>query len=189
MLFTRTAMTIDMGSLGARLEEELRQHKGKYILQGILFILAGTLAAMIPTATALSAELLLGVIILGIGALQLMLTLRARMHWWSLLSSILSIAIGLIMIWKPLPVLLTFVTLLAIFMTLEGIFELFLAFQFRPLRNWGWMLFSGTITLLLALLLWIGFPAFDILYMGWIIAANLLLYGVSLLMLVWRVSP
>ena len=85
-----------------------------------------------------------------------------------------------------MPLLLAFVTVLALFMTIEGILELMLAFQFRPVRNWGWMLFSGSFTLLLAVMLWIGFPVFDVLYLGWVIALNLIFYGISLLMLVWR---
>ena len=48
------------------------------------------------------------------------------------------------------------------------------------------MLFSGIATLVMALILWIGFPVFDVLYLGWVIAINLVLYGLSLLMLVWR---
>ncbi len=188
MLFTKAAMTADTGTLSMRLEEELRNHKAKYIIQGLIFVIAGVLAASMPAATALNVELLVGAILLLTGILQMALTIRSRMHWWSALSAFLSIGIGVLMLWKPFPVLLAFVTLLALFMTLEGIFELFLAFQFRPLRNWNWMLFSAVITLVLAAILWIGFPAFDILYLGWVIAANLLLYGLSLLMLVWRVG-
>jgi uncharacterized membrane protein HdeD (DUF308 family) len=108
------------------------------------------------------------------------------MSGWSLLSSCLSLAIGVIMLWHPLPILLAFVTLLAIFMTVEGTLELLLAFQFRPVRNWSWMFFSGIATLVMAVILWIGFPVFDVLYLGWVIAINLVLYGLSLLMLVWR---
>jgi uncharacterized membrane protein HdeD (DUF308 family) len=50
------------------------------------------------------------------------------------------------------------------------------------------MLFAAIITLALAAVLWLGFPTFDILYLGWIIAANLLLYGLSLWMLVWKIA-
>lgn len=189
MLFTKTTLTtVDLDELSARLEGELRNHKAKYILQGMIFIIGGVLAAAMPGATALNAELLIGAIILITGVFQLVLTIRSHMHWWSLLSAFLSIAIGTIMLWKPFTVLLAFVTLLAVFMTMEGVFELMLAFEFRPLRNWSWMLLSAVITLMLAAVLWIGFPAFDVLYLGWVIAANLLLYGFSLLMLVWKVS-
>lgn len=188
MLFAKTAIKRDVGDLAARLEQELRAHKGKYIVQGMIFVIGGVLAAAMPAATALNAELLVGVILLVTGIFQLVLTLRSRMHWWSMMSSLLSILIGIFMLWKPLSVLLAFVTLLALFMTVEGMCELLLALQFRPLRNWSWMLFSGIVTLALAVVLWIGFPAFDILYVGWIIAANLLLYGISLLLLVWKIA-
>jgi uncharacterized membrane protein HdeD (DUF308 family) len=181
-------MEKDMGALRARFEENVRTHKSKYIFQGTVFIICGILAAALPAATALSVELMIGVVLAFSGIFQLVLTIKSKMHWWSLLSALLSIAVGTIMIWRPLAGLLAVVTLLAIFMTAEGIFELLLAWQFRPLRNWSWMLFSGIVTLILAIILWIGFPAFDVLYLGWVVAINLILYGVSLMMLVWRVA-
>lgn len=187
MLFTKTMIvTGDLGAMTARIKQELREHKGKYIFQAMIFIIAGVLAAAFPATTALNVELIIGAILLLTGIFQFVLTLKSKMHWWSLLSACLSIAIGVIMLWKPLPVLLAFVTLLAIFMTMEGILELLLAFQFRPMRNWGWMLFSGVVTLVMAVILWVGFPIVDVLYLGWMIAINLIFYGLSLLMLVWK---
>ncbi len=189
MSLTKIAATTgDSGALGARVEQELRNHKGKYIFQGLIFVLAGALVAAFPGVTALNTELLIGVILLLTGGFQLILTLRSKMHWWSLLSACLSIVVGIVILWKPMPVLLTLVTLLAIFMTQEGLLELLLAFEFRPVRNWRWMLFSGVITLVLAAVLWIGFPAFDVFYLGWVIAINLIFYGLSLLMLVWKIA-
>ncbi|HUO03918.1 MAG TPA: DUF308 domain-containing protein [Candidatus Binataceae bacterium] len=189
MSLTKIAATLgDSEALAARVEQELRNHKGKFIVQGMVFILAGALAAGLPGATALNTELVIGVILLLTGAFQMILTLRSKLHWWSLLSAGLSIAIGIVILWKPLPVLLTIVTVLAIFMTLEGLLELMLAFEFRGARNWRWMLFSGIISLVLAAVLWIGFPGFDLFYLGWVIAVNLICYGVSLLLLVWKIA-
>lgn len=187
MLVTKTMITTgNLDAMGARIERELRNHKGKYILQGTVFLVTGILAAAFPATTALNVELIVGAILLFTGVFQLILTLKSKMHWWALFSAGLSIVIGAVMLWQPLAVLLAFVTLLAIFMTVEGLLELLLAFQFRPARNWNWMLFSGIVTLVLAIVLWIGFPAFDILYLGWVIAINLIFYGLSLLMLVWK---
>jgi uncharacterized membrane protein HdeD (DUF308 family) len=188
MLSGQTSLgMVDMNTLRVRFERELRTHKGKYIFQGTIFIILGILAAALPAATALSVELMVGVVLLFSGVFQLVLTIKSKMHWWSILSALFSVAVGAVMIWKPMAGLLALVTLIAIFMTIEGIFELLLAWQFRPVRNWGWMLFSGIVTLVLAVILWIGFPAFDVLYLGWVIAINLILYGLSLMMLVWRV--
>lgn len=188
MLFNKSILAgQNLGTLGERVEQHLRDHKGKYIFQGIIFIVAGVLSAMLSSVTVLHTELLIGVVLLVTGVFQLVLTLRSKMHWWSLLSAVLSIVIGLFIVWKPFPVLMSIVTLLAVFMTAEGLFELFLAFRFRPLRSWSWMIFSSVVTLTMAAVLWIGYPTFDILYLGWIVAVNLILYGLSLLMLVWSV--
>ena len=158
MSFKQTSVIVDVDVLRKRFEQELRNHKGKYIFQGTVFMILGILAAALPAATALSVELLIGVVLLLSGIFQLILTLKSKMHWWSILSAVLSISVGIVMLWKPMAGLLAVVTLLAIFMTLEGLFQLFLAFEFRPLRNWGWMFFSGLVTLLLAVVLWLGFP-------------------------------
>ena len=154
----QTGITADLDALRTRFEQNLREHKSKYIFQGTVFIILGILAAALPAATALSVELMIGVVLLLSGIFQLVLTLKSKMHWWSMLSALLSITAGVAMLWKPLAGLLAVVTLLALFMTLEGLFELLLAWQFRPMRNWSWMLFSGIVTLLLAIILWLGFP-------------------------------
>ena len=185
MLFEKTTMQADAASR-THPAQGFREHKGKYVLQGMVFIAVGALAAALPTATAISVELVIGLALLFSGMFQLVMTLRSKTHWWSLLSSLLSIAVGGVMMWHPLTGLFAVVTLLAVFMTLEGIFEVLLALQFQPTRNWGWMLFSGIVTLLLAALLWLGFPNLDVLYLGWIIAINFILYGLSLMMLAWR---
>ena len=84
--------------------------------------------------------------------------------------------------------MLVIVTLLAVFMTIEGVFELLLVWQLRPGRKWSWMLFPGIITPVLAVMLWIGSPAFGVVYLSLVIAVNFILYGLSLMMLVWRVA-
>ena len=189
MLFAKTTLTtMDIESVGALIEEQLREHRNKYIFLGILFIVCGILSAAVPSITALNVALFIGVVLLATGALQLIVTLKAKTHWWSLLSAVLSLTCGLFVLWKPLAVLLALVTLMAIFLTVEGIFEILLAYQFRMIRNWGWMFVSGLVTLALAVILWMGYPTIGIFYLGWVIAVNFVLYGVSLLMLVWRVT-
>jgi uncharacterized membrane protein HdeD (DUF308 family) len=189
MLFTKTTLTtMDFDSIGERIEQQLHDHRDKYILEGVLFIVCGILAAAMPSIMALNVALLIGVVLLVTGVLQLVLTVKAKTHWWSLLSALLSILCGLFVLWKPLAMLLAIVTLMAVFLTVEGIFEILLSYQFRMIRNWGWMFFSGLITLGLAVILWIGYPTIGVLYLGWVIAINFILYGTSLLMLVWRLT-
>lgn len=190
MVLAKAAITAPGGlaGLGERISAEIRTHKTKYIFQAGTFIVSGILTAALPGATSLNTELLVGIALLVTGIFQAVLTLQSKTHMWSLLSALLSIIFGAVILWKPLVVLQMVVTAIALFMTIEGLLELFIAFEFRPARNWHWMLVSGMFTLLLAMVTWIGFPAFDILYLSWVIAANLIMYGVSLMMLVWRAA-
>ncbi len=174
----------DMRELESRIKQHLKINKAKYIFQGLIFVIAGVLALIVPFAAALSVELIFGSILLVTGVFQLIFTIKSGGYPWAVLSALLSIGIGTLILWKPFPILIAFVVLLAIFMTVESIFEFCLAFQFRSLPNWGWMLFSAITTLVLAVIIWVGLPVFGIVYFGWMIAVNLLLYGLSLLMLV-----
>ena len=120
MLVSKAAMTVDVDALKTRFEQELRRHKGKYVFQGTVFIILGILAAILPVATTLSVELLIGAVLLLSGIFQLALSLKSNMHWWSLLSAALSITIGTVMIWKPFAGLLAIVALMVIFLMMEG---------------------------------------------------------------------
>lgn len=141
MSFKQTSVMVEIDVARERFEQEVRNHKNKYIFQGTVFMILGILSAALPEATALSVELLIGGILLVSGILQFVLTVRSKMHWWSILSALLSIFTGILMLWKPLIGLLAVATLLAIFMTIEGFIELLLAFEYRRIRNWGWMFF------------------------------------------------
>ena len=187
-MFFKSSITTsgNLETFNMKIERDLLEHRRKYFLQGVLFIVAGLLAAAFPATTAFNVEFIIGVILLLTGILQLILTLKSKRHGWALLSATLSIATGLLLLWQPLPMLMAYVTVLAVFMTIEGILEILLSFRFRPALNWDWMFLSGIVTLVLATVLWIGSPIFDALYLGWIIAFNLVLYGLSLLMLVGK---
>lgn len=174
--------------LRARIEHSIRSYRGWYILQGILFICFGLIAAILPSVTALSAALFIGALLLVSGIFQILASSIAGMHWWAFLSALLSIIIGGWMLWMPLAGLMAIVIAVAVFFAIEGALEIMLALEFRPVQNWGWMLVSGIATLLLSILLFSGFPGWSIFYLGLLIAINFVFYGISLLMLVWSIS-
>jgi len=164
----------------------ISDYRGWYIFQGAAFLFFGFLAAILPGVTAISATLLISALLLITGSLQLIASFKSRMHWWSFLSALLSIAVGGWILWIPLSGILALVMMVAIFFTVEGAVEILLAFEFLHMHNWGWMLVSGIATLALSALLWIGFPGLSPLYLGLLIAINFIFYGFSLLMLAAR---
>jgi len=164
-----------------RIESNIAEHRGWYMFQGTVFILAGILAMTLPSVTALGFELLIGALLLISGLIQVFASFRSKTHWWALLSGIASVVVGGLMLFNPAAGTLALATILAIFLAIEGITEILLSLQFRPARNWVWLLLSGLVSLGLGVLLFAGWPGATVVFLGIIIGINFLLYGVSLL--------
>jgi len=102
---------------------------------------------------------------------------------WSLLTALLAILFGLILIFRPLAGALTLTMVLVAFFILEGITAIVLAVRHREhLRSWGWVLFSGIVDLLLAFLIWDGWPSSADWAIGLLVGINMLFFGLSLVM-------
>jgi uncharacterized membrane protein HdeD (DUF308 family) len=102
---------------------------------------------------------------------------------WSMLSALLAVLLGLILIARPLAGVLTLTMVLIAFFILEGITAIVVAVQHREqLRSWGWVLFSGIVDLLLAYLIWAGWPSSADWAIGLLVGINMVFLGLSLLM-------
>jgi len=76
-----------------------------------------------------------------------------------------------------------FTLVLASFLLVYGIFALVLAFQMRPLRGWGWVLFDGIITILLGILIWAHWPFNSDWVVGTLFGISIFISGVTRLMM------
>jgi uncharacterized membrane protein HdeD (DUF308 family) len=102
---------------------------------------------------------------------------------WSMLTAVLAIALGLILILRPLAGVLTLTMVLIAFFIVEGVASILVAIQHRQhLRSWGWLLFSGIVDLLLAYLIWAGWPSSADWAIGLLVGVNMLFFGLSLVM-------
>lgn len=178
----------DYQALKERIESAIAHHRPWYMFQAMIFIIGGILAMVLPQATALGVELLIGVLLLVSGLVQGIASLRSKLHWWSLLSSLAAIIIGGLMLGYPLTGTVALATVLAVFLAIEGALETLLALEFRPAKNWGWLLASGIVSMVLAALLFAGWPEITVLFLGVIVGINLLFYGVALLALTLHVK-
>lgn len=163
------------------------QHNWGWLLAlGILWIILGTAAIVMPFAATLAVELLLGGLLVVGGVGQLIQTFRCR-GWQgfaiNLLSGLLALGIGVILLLYPLQGILTVTLLLAAFFVAEGIFKLIMAYQHRTFPNWGWVMFSGVLSLVIGLLIWLGWPSSAIWAIGMLVGIEFIFSGWSLVML------
>lgn len=179
----KNALFIRQGfnSSSSQIIKAVSKHKGLFYFQSAFFIIAGTLAIVLPHATAVGIELLIAALILSGGLIQGIATIRSHNHWWSLLSSAAAIVLGTVMLLNPIAGAIALATILAIFLVIEGITEIFLAIKLRPAVNWALLFTSGIIALILAVLVFIGWPSTTLAFLGIIVDVNFILYGVSTL--------
>jgi uncharacterized membrane protein HdeD (DUF308 family) len=146
----------------------------------------GLVAVALPHVTTLAVELFVGWLFFVGGLFRALTVLKARHapgFWWSLLTAVLALAFGLVLIAKPTEGVLTLTMVLILLFIVEGVAAISIALDLRRhLRNWGWTFFSGFVVLVLAYLLWQGWPATADWVIGLLVGINMFMLGVSLAM-------
>ena len=97
-----------------------------------------------------------------------------------LLMGVLMILTGLYMFSRPIEALASMTLLLAAYLIVTGIVEIFAGFGARPEPGWGWMVTSAVVTLLLGLMLWRQFPISGVWAIGTLFGIKLVMTGVSM---------
>jgi uncharacterized membrane protein HdeD (DUF308 family) len=69
----------------------------------------------------------------------------------------------------------------------EGISKLVFALTIRPFPNWGWVLLSGIIGILLSLIPWASLPVTAVWLLGVLLGIDLICEGAALGYLAWQV--
>ncbi|WP_174627130.1 HdeD family acid-resistance protein [Candidatus Methylobacter favarea] len=161
----------------------LRKHWKLFLTEGIIFIVLGISAIVIPQVFTVAIVLFLGWIILFGGIVHISRALffwQMPGFWLWLFMGLLQLVIGFLFIANPIAGILTLTMLMALFFALEGITKISLALMMRPLTNWGFMLFSGITALVFALIIWLGWPETANWLLGLFLGINMVFLGWSL---------
>jgi uncharacterized membrane protein HdeD (DUF308 family) len=163
----------------------IHRHWGLFLLEGILLIVLGSLAVLVPAVASVAATIVFGWILLLSGVIGLIATLRARHapgFGWSLLSAIVGIAAGLILLAMPVQGTLSLTAVLIAFLFLEGVASILYAFEHRKGSSgrWSWMLASGILDLVLGTILLAGLPRTAVWALGLLIGINMIFGGWAL---------
>jgi len=100
-------------------------------------------------------------------------------HW---LKPLILLIAGVLLIIFPLSGVATITLLMAFYLLTDAFGSFALAFEHKPLGGWFWMILNGLLSLVLSLVILVGWPATSLIYLGIIIGISLLFDGLSLLM-------
>jgi len=176
------------------MREEMRRTVKRYslwyLVQGGLMILAGILALVYPAISSVAVVFFIGWLLIFSGIFQGISLIGARQvpHFWlQLISVALFIVVGALFLRNPGESLLTLTLLLIVFFLIEGISKVIFALTIRPFPNWGWVLVSGIIGILLAFYLWASIPVSAAWLLGVLLGIELICEGAAISHLAWQV--
>jgi len=158
---------------------------GWSIALSILMIITGILAMAAPEIAGVAVTVVVAwlLVISGIGHLLFAWHARgAGALIFEILLAVVYLWTGVYIFMQPLAGLVALTLVLAIYLFAEGILETFLAFRFRPHPGWGWLLFDGLITLVLAVMIWRHWPSSSLWVIGLLVGISMFLSGLTRLM-------
>jgi uncharacterized membrane protein HdeD (DUF308 family) len=170
---------------GVILPHDIRGHWWIFLIEGIVLILLGIGAILVPVVAGLAVALFLGwLFLIGgiVGGITALARPKAPGFWWALLSSIVTLIAGLLLIGWPFTGVISLTAVLAAFLLVDGIASMAFALSHRGhlTRGWGWLFVNGIIDLVMAgIIIWL-LPVAAFWALGLIIGIDFIFGGSSL---------
>jgi uncharacterized membrane protein HdeD (DUF308 family) len=177
---------VDEQGIDRAFTSAIHAHWGLFLAEGIILVILGIAAIVLPQVATLAAEILIGWLFLISGIVGLITTFWMRHapgFWWSLLSAIIGIAAGIVLLLWPISGVVSLTLVLIAFFVVEGVATLMYAFEHRSQLSgrWGLMLASGVVDLILAGIIFAGLPGTAVWALGLLVGINMLFGGAAMI--------
>lgn len=163
---------------------DMRKAGAWVIVWGAVLIATGVAAIVAPGAAALATVLVLAWLLVVAGVAELIYAFQQRGHdgfGWKLVSALATLALGIAMLVFPVVSIASIALLIGGFIFASGISTAVLAFRLKPKAGWGWVLFDGVLSIVIAILIATGWPQSSIEFVGILVGFCLVAGGI------WRI--
>jgi uncharacterized membrane protein HdeD (DUF308 family) len=176
----------DNGDISAKMRAAVRAHWKTVLIEGVLLVVMGWAAILLPPIASLAVTILLGWMFLISGVAGLALTFWAREmpgFWWSLISAALATLAGIVLLARPAEGTLTLTIIFGAYFLAEGVATIMYALEHRRELSgrWSWVLVAGLADLLIAAIILTGLPGSAMWAIGLLVGINLTFGGVTLI--------
>jgi uncharacterized membrane protein HdeD (DUF308 family) len=167
------------GSLGDALRQA-RAKWGWFVALGVLLLVVGGIAAANLMVATVASVFVVGSLMLigGIGQIVHAFSVKdwGGFAWW-LLSGILYAVSGVIAFMNPLLASAVLTLLLAASLLASGALRVWVGLKERPNGGWGWVVAGGAVTVLLGLIIAMGWPVNSLWVLGMFLAIDMIFQG------------
>ncbi len=161
-----------------------RRVRRSTMVLAVLLMIMGVLGILLPQVLTMVLSVFIGLLLLLAGIVAAYLTwlnyFRSGLAW---LKPFLLVVLGLLLIFRPIAGAATLGLLLIVYFLLDGFFSITFSLALRPIRGWGWTMFNGILSMLLAGIFLVGWPFAAAWLVGLLVGISLLMDGLALLML------
>jgi uncharacterized membrane protein HdeD (DUF308 family) len=168
-----------------RVRRTIHDYWGLFLAQGILLVIGGAAAIVLPQIATVAFSIFLGWLLIIVGAVRFISMLsspRAPAYWGSLLFDALMIILGAILVFRPFAGVISLTIALLVYFILHCFSSIYLALTVRTHTNrWVWLLLSGLLDLALAALIIWGWPGTAVWILGLFVGINMLFSGFALI--------
>jgi len=175
-------MADDIQTIDQEMHGAIKRNAGLGTAVGILVAIAGFLALLSPLVAGLSIALAVGVLLIVSGVSRLFFAFKMGSFGQGLfvfVMGVLSIVVGGYMVSQPGLALASLTLFLAAYLFVHGVFAIVWAFRLRPIKGWGWALFSGVAALALGIMIWRQFPISGAWAVGTLVGVQMIFGGWS----------
>jgi len=179
---TETSVTTE--SPEAIVADLTRASLGSVVVLGIATIIAGLLAVVAPFVAGASVTVLVAILMVAAGIARTIFAFKAESWGKGILAfflGVITVFVGLFLFARPMMAMATLTLLLIAYFFADGIFEVIAAFKMRPLKGWGWMVFSGIASVVLGFMLAYEWPASSLWAIGVLVGIRLIFSGWSII--------
>jgi uncharacterized membrane protein HdeD (DUF308 family) len=179
-------MPEEFSRLQTAMSEAVKSHWKAFLFEGILLVVLGVAALVLPPLASLATAIFLGWMFLISGIGGLIATYWARNtpgFWWSLISAALAVLAGGILLARPVQGVLTLTIVLGAYFLAEGVTTIMYALEHRRELSgrWSWLLISGLVDIAISFMVIAGLPSSAEWAIGVLVGINLLFGGASLI--------
>ena len=124
----------DFSAARRAVAETMREHWMLFLAEGIVLVVLGVLAIIIPQLASLAVTILIGWLFLISGVVGLITTFWAKGapgFWWSLVSAVIAIGAGVVLLGWPISGTLSLTLVLIVFFVVEGVASIMYAIEHR----------------------------------------------------------
>lgn len=163
-----------------------RAGAGWLIAVGVLMVVLGSAAIILPHVASLAVAIALGVVFLLVAVAQFAHAFHVRPfggYVLNLLMGALYAILGVLLLTNLYEGVFVLTILLALFFLLDGILRMAAALQMKRNGPWGWTMLSGVLAVLLAVVVFAAVPEDVLWVLGLLVGIHLIFRGWAIIAL------